>query len=431
MDGGDIGAQRSAALFRPEAVAEQQDRWLGTVLLVPRVSHTVLAEFVALIVAGIVGLFAFGEYTRKARIDGWLAPEAGLIEIVPPQSGVLTRLEAREGLEVAAGAPLAVVSAERQSELFGATQVTVLRQLRAQRDSLVGERRRHEVLFSQQEATLGARLRATEAEAAELAREEGLQRDRLALAERAAERQRGLRDRAIATEQNLLEAEQDALDQAVALQALERNRATLGHARLEIEAERDALPLRRAMQLADTDRAIAALDQALAEAEAAREIVITAPEAGTVTGLRAASGSSVGPDAPLMTLVPAGARLEARLYGPSRAIGFIRPGQRVRLRYEAFPHQKFGQYDGVVRSVSRSTVGSAELAGDGAALPGLTAGEPVYRVTVDLAAQTATAYGEPVALQPGMQLEADVLIETRRLYQWVLDPLYSLSGSQA
>ena len=93
-------------------------------------------------------------------------------------------------------------------------------------------------------------------------------------------RQRELRDRAIATEQNLLEAEQDALDQALALQALERSRTTLARARLELEAERDELPLREAMQLAETDRAIAALDQALAEAEAAREIVITAPEAG-------------------------------------------------------------------------------------------------------------------------------------------------------
>jgi membrane fusion protein len=84
-----------------------------------------------------------------------------------------------------------------------------------------------------------------------------------------------------------------------------------------------------------------------------------------------------------------------------------------------------------VRSVSRSTVGPAELLGDGAALPGLVPGEPVYRVTVELARQTATAYGEEVALQPGMQLEADVLIETRRLYRWVLDPLYSLTGGRA
>jgi membrane fusion protein len=230
------------------------------VLLVPRVSHTVLAGFVALIVARIVGLFAFGAYTRKARIDGWLAPEAGLIEIVPPQSGVLIRLEAEEGLEVAAGAPLAVVSAERQSELFGATRGTVLRQIRAQRDSLAGERRRHEVLFSQQAATLAARLEATEAEAAELEREAGLQRDHLALAERAAERQRGLRDRAIATEQNLLEAEQDALDQALALQALERNRAT--SATPGSSSRRSATLCRCAARCSSpTDRAIAALEQ--------------------------------------------------------------------------------------------------------------------------------------------------------------------------
>jgi membrane fusion protein len=423
--------RRPGDLFRPEAVAEQQDRWLGAVLLAPKVSHTVYTVFAALVVVGVLGLFAFGEYTRKARIGGWLAPERGLIHIVAPQSGVLTRMEAQEGLAVAAGAPLAVLSAERQSQALGATQGEVVRQLRAQRDSLRDERDRQKALFAQQAATLDRRIAVAEAEGRELEREAELQRQRLALAERAAARQRELRERDIVTEQNLVEAERDALDQAVALQELERERTALARSRLELEAERDALPLREATGLAETDRAVAELDQALAEAEAAREIVIAAPEDGTVTGLRSASGSSVGPDTPLMTLVPAGARLEARLYGPSRAIGFVRPGQRVRLRYEAFPHQKFGQYEGVVKSVSRSTVGPAELPGDGAPLPGLVPGEPVYRVTVELAAQTATAYGEAVALQPGMQLEADVLIETRRVYEWVLDPLRSMTGSRA
>jgi membrane fusion protein len=423
-----VPERRPGELFRAEAVAEQQDRWLGTVLLAPKVSHTVYTSFAAVVVAGVLGLFAFGEYTRKARIGGWLAPEQGLIHVVAPQPGVLTRVHAQEGLEVVAGTPLAVLSTERQSKVLGATQGEVVRQLRAQRDSLRAERGRHEGLFAQSAATLAQRLAVTEAEAGDLEREIALQRERLALAEREATRQRELRGRGIATEQNLLEAERDALDQAVALQALERDRTTLARVRLDLEAERRALPLREAMQLAAIDREVAALDQALAEAEAARETVIAAPEDGTVTGLRAASGSSVGTDAPLMTLVPAGARLEARLYGPSRAIGFVRPGQRVLMRYEAFPHQKFGRYEGVVKSVSRSTVGAAELGGDQATLEGIAPGEPVYRVAVELGSQTATAYGEQVALQPGMKLEADVLIETRHLYEWVLDPLHSLTG---
>jgi membrane fusion protein len=65
-------------------------------------------------------------------------------------------------------------------------------------------------------------------------------------------------------------------------------------------------------------------------------------------------------------------------------------------------------------------------------LAGLTSlygsNEPVYRVTVTLAKQNVIAYGEEMPLQPGMQLEADVLLESRRLVEWMLEPLYSISG---
>ena len=62
---------------------------------------------------------------------------------------------------------------------------------------------------------------------------------------------------------------------------------------------------------------------------------------------------------------------------------------------------------------------------------GTGAGEPVYQVTVQLARQSVLAYGKHMALQPGMQLEADVILERRYLYQWVLDPIYSLTGKLA
>lgn len=420
---------RSDSLFRPEAVAEQQDRWLGSVLLLPKLSHTVLTLFATVMVLGVIGLFSFGEYTRKARISGWLAPEHGLIHIVAPQPGVLTQVHVHEGVEVEAGTPLAVLSVERRSEALGATQGEVVRQLRTRRDSLLAERERQAALSEQQTVLLTRRLAAITAEAADLEKEFALQRSRLELAERAAVRQRDLRDRQLATENTWLAAQEDALDQALALQTLERTRMTLARTRIEVEAALAEAPLRGQMQLAEIDRATAALEQQLAEAEAQREIVIAAPDAGIVTALQSASGSSVGPEKPLMTLVPVGSNLEAQLYGPSRAIGFVRPGQRVQLRYQAFPYQKFGQYEGVVKSVSRTTIGPAELAGQGVERQGsAAASEPLYRITVTLASQSAIAYGEKAPLQPGMQLEADVLIETRRIYEWVLDPLYSLTG---
>jgi membrane fusion protein len=47
---------------------------------------------------------------------------------------------------------------------------------------------------------------------------------------------------------------------------------------------------------------------------------------------------------------------------------------------------------------------------------------------VRLARQEVTVYGRPVPLQPGLQLDADVLIERRRLIEWVFDPLFTLTG---
>ena len=325
-------------------MAEQEERWLGTVLVTPRASYTILTAVVVLLVCGVIWLLAFGEFTRKVRLIGWLAPERGLIEIVAPQAGVLTQVTAQEGLEVAAGAPLAVLSAERRSEMVGATGGEVVRALRARRDSLIEERDRQRSLFAAQARAQAARSAMMMTELQAMEREMELQNTGVELAEAALARQRALRAREIVIEESVREAEEAALNQRLALQTLERQRTTLERSRIELDGERDEAPLREAVQIAEIDRSIAQLDQELAEAEAQREIVITAPDAGTLTALRATSGGGVGVSDPLMTLVPAGARLEARLYGPSRAIGFVRPGQRVRLRYDAFPHQKFGQY---------------------------------------------------------------------------------------
>ena len=182
------------------------------------------------------------------------------------------------------------------------------------------------------------------------------------------------------------------------------------------------------MERANIDRQVAALEQEIAGTEAQRQIVIPAPQAGTVTAIQAELGSNVNTAAPLMNIVPAGRKLEAQLFGPSRAVGFVRPGQRVLLRYQAFPYQKFGQYEGVVADVSRTAINPGELTQLSGLTSLLAANEPVYRITVTLARQTAIAYGEAIPLQSGMQLEADVMMEKRRLIEWVFDPLFTLTG---
>jgi membrane fusion protein len=213
----------------------------------------------------------------------------------------------------------------------------------------------------------------------------------------------------------LQKTEQDYLDGKTAL--------------LTLEDALRALPYKRQTQLAEVERNIAAAEQELAEAEARREIVITAPQDGTVTDIQAEPGSAAQLNVPLMTIVPSGTVLQAQLFAPSRAIGFARSGQRVLLRYQAFPYQKYGSYAGTVVSVSRSAMSPADLTQQLAGLTSLHgANEPLYRMTVALDRQTVTAYGQALPLQPGMELEADVIVEKRTLIEWVFDPLFTITG---
>lgn len=428
-------AERQApaeTLFREEAMAEQQSQWLGSVLIAPSISSALFALFAAVATIGVLCLLVFGHHTHKARIAGWLVPDLGIMRVYAPQAGRIAMLHVREGSEVKKGDPLAVVSTELESEALGRTRQAAVVQLASRRDSLAQERERQRGLFDLKERELTDRIANLQAEQSHQAKEVALQRERLAIAEQANARLAGLRAKGVVAESAIQDADRDRLRIAADIQNLERERVRNARERLESEARIRELPLSRDAKLGEIDRSVSLLAQEIAEAEAQREIVITAPQDGSVTAVRGALGGGARTDAPLLSIVPVGSTLKAELFTSSRAIGFVRRGQEVRLRYQAFPYQKFGTYTGTVTSISRSAVSPSELSPQLAGLTSLFGlDEPVYRIEVTPERQAAMTYGEATPLQAGMQLEADILIETRRLYEWMLDPLYTLTGRAA
>jgi len=416
-------------LFRAEALAARQTQWLGTVLLAPRLSHRLFALFSALAVVAVLGLLFSADFTRKSRISGWLMPQEGLVRVFAPRPGVVTALYVKEGAEVRKGDRLLTLSTELQSATLGATQAEIARRLVERRQSLLEERRQQERLLAQQQGALADRIAALRAEQANIEREIAVLNARVGIAERNEALHKKLSQQGFISELRLQQVESETLEQRARTGALERNRITIQRERMMLEGELKDLPLKSQNEIAAIERNIATVQQELAQTEAQREIVVSAPQDGTVTAILAELGGNAGVSVPLLSIVPSGTRLEAHLYSPSRAVGFVRPGQHVLLRYQAYPYQKFGHHDGVVASVSRSAVSPGELPPQLAGFTGpKDANEPVYRITVRLTNQTVTAYGEQVPLQPGMQLEADVAIEKRRLIEWVLDPLYTVTG---
>ncbi len=416
-------------LFRREALDARQTNGLGDTVLVRPISFTVLTCLATALAVSVAAFFFFASYTKRSTISGQLVPVGGLVKVYVPQAGIVFETFVHEGQRVKRGEPLLTISSERYGSDAEPVQAGISRQLEHRRGSLRGELEKVLRLQLDERDSLSNKVASLQRELAILARQADSQQRLVALSSDATQRYQGLMDKGYISVDQLQQRQAELLGQRQALQGLERERAALQQQLTERRNELAGLGARQANQQADIQRQLSALEQNLAESEAKRTLLVTAPETGIATAVLADIGQTVDSSRPLLSIVPADAPLQAELYAPSKSIGFIKPGDSVLIRYQAYPYQKFGQYQGRVRSISRTSVPFAELASMAGAVPGLAKdGEQLYRLQISLDKQMVTAYGQPRPLQSGMLLDADVLQDTRRLYEWVLEPLYSLTG---
>lgn len=415
--------------FRAEVLDAQRQPWLGQVQLVRPASLSMLMLAVLLTLALVCSLLFFGEYTRKARIGGVLVPDLGLIRLVPPVQGQVLKSNVAEGRVVKAGDVLFVLALE-SSTLSADVQARVRRSLDERRRSLQDSQRQLALLADAQAASMQRRLAEMAREQEQIVAEAELHRQRMALAQQALDRLEALsRDKFISPAQVQTKKEEYIGLQTQA-QALQRQSTTLARERAALQGELRGLPLTTRAHLGEIERDLASLAREAAEQDATREVVVRAPQDGTLTAVLAEPGQSVSPASAMASLIPSGAQLQAQLYAPSGAVGFLKANQEVRLRFEAFPYQKYGHQNGHVVQVSRTPLVGAELAGLPFSTPAANDGtaEPMFRITVAMDHPYLNANGEKQPLMAGMRMQADVLLERRRLIEWLFEPLLGLSG---
>jgi membrane fusion protein len=224
------------------------------------------------------------------------------------------------------------------------------------------------------------------------------------------------------SESKLIEFRNNVLDQQVKVETLRRQRAGVERELSSARSEQPSIQLKTQTQLEQIRRQMSELQQGSVLEDAKRENVIRAPVAGVLTNIAAARGETVAESAPLAVVIPKGSGLHAQLLVPTRAIGFVQPEQEVVLRYDAFPFQRFGQYRGKVERVSRTVWSPGEKVGP------LLVREPVYRVDVKLDSQTVNAGDQKLPLRSGMMVNADILQEKRKVWEWVFEPVLALKG---
>lgn len=414
-------------LFRKQVLDAPSREWLGSVQLATPISDQIWAAIaVSIAVAIVIWLFT-GHYTRRVHVTGILVPKAGLITVSASSAGVVENVSVSEGGHVRKATPLILISGEHTSRSLGATSASVTVQLQREAASLVQDIKDMQSLESQQTQDNQLQQAMLRGQIDQLNAQLEIESHQIAMAQELVLKWRPLLAKGyVSTLQFEQEQSQVWSDQSQYKSLVQQRYVT----RQQLSALNDQLaqlPLTTSAKLNELQRQLAQIQQTLAQNEATRDSVLYPPAAGMVSSLLAKVGDTVAVGQPLLSIVPDGTTLEAQVLVPSQAIGFVHPGVGVVLHYQAFPYQKFGLQKGTVLTVSRSALSPNEVTQLlGGAQPQPASPDPYYRVQIALNAQTIHTDARTESLKPGMALDADMLLERRRMIEWIFEPLLSM-----
>ncbi|PYF79602.1 membrane fusion protein [Marinomonas alcarazii] len=419
--------QPNSSLFRQEVLHEKQRSHMGQVLIHQPANYVWVVLVAVLLVILVIAFVLFGIHTQKVRAPGILVPSQGVLRILAPVQGQVEEVKVREGQFVNAGDPLFTVADERVSSI-GELQ-NLLAETLALRESLIKQdKEQAKVRFARQKKLFALRLSSMELEKSQFDVEIDLLERREGLAEKSLNRLRVLHDQRHVAEFELQNAEAELLVLASQKQSLIRSQSSLENNRLELIAQRQDQEEQYQRQMTDAEQRLALLQQEIAENTVRSKQIIQAPFSGKVTGLNIQAGQQVTINTLMASLVPQNSKLQADLYITPSQVGFIAIDQSVSLRYTAYPYQKFGMAQGRIMNIASSPYSLQELPTHIASILQNTVvtqnqAQNFYKVTVAINSQHH-GYSQP--LLPGMQLEADIKQDTRRIYEWILDPIYSV-----
>ncbi len=408
--------------FRPEAVEAKSRTGMGDVIITqPRIFWLMTTGALGIALAGIA--FAIlGEFTRKETVTGFLAPREGVAAVYAPRGGIIHQVAISQGDEVEAGQLLVLLQTGQSNDL-GQDEIAV--QI-GQVDTRLTEARLQLELAEQQYVAeftrLEDRLSGLRVELSQIRTRHALAQESAVIARTQWERWQSLAERGLAPIGEVDRRRQSYLSAETAIADSTRQITEREGQIRETQHALDLIPTQSEIAVSRARSDIAALEQSRSELVRAGGYALTAPISGTVSFVEASPGVSANPSQPLVAIIPNDQTLYAHLLLPTRAAGFVAEGQVVNMRIDAFPYQRFGSIPGEIRSVSSTTLLPGEIA---APIPFQ---EPVYRLTIDMDTQSMSAYGEVYPLNPGMTLQADITIDNRPVWRWVIDPVLAARG---
>ncbi|EJX4580361.1 HlyD family secretion protein [Salmonella enterica] len=417
-------------MFRQEALDNRKMKWRGRAILLPGMPLwlTMLGS-IAFITAFLTFVFA-GTYSRRVNVSGEVTTWPRAVNIYSGVQGFIVRQFVHEGQSIKKGDPIYQIDVSKSTR----SGVVTDNQRRDIENQLVRVDNIISRLAESKKITLNTlekqRLQYSDAFrlSSDIIRQaaEGIK-----IMKNNMENYRNYQSKGLIT--------QDQLTNQVALYYQQQNNLLS----LSGQNEQNALQITSLesqiqTQAADFDNRIYQMElqryelqKELVDTDVGGEIIIRALSDGKVDSLSVTVGQMVNAGDSLLQVIPENIEnYYLIIWVPNDAVPYISAGDKVNIRYEAFPAEKFGQFSATVKTISRTPASTQEmLTYKGAPQNTLGISVPWYKVIVKPEKQIISYDGKSLPLENGMKAESTLFLEKRRIYQWMLSPFYDMKHS--
>lgn len=423
-------------LFRPEVLEAKRDTWLGKVQDIQPIPIKIISIASLIFTILVIFYIYYGGYTRRTHAIGSMMPITGLVTVGSRTSGIIIEQEVHEGQFVKKGQKLFTISLENNS-INGPTQKQINAILKKQKQLLIDQYNLRKDNAPIEKENLVSTLTNLYKQHEKVTNQ--INQDNIIIPKIQASLMMVEKAKRMALATNI-EYQNQLYTYAQILGSHSQflqNQTSVDGQILENVSKLRLFDSTLKHDLYDLQQKINETEQKIILGEKDQTIVVTAPTSGTVSALRGYIGQQVSPDSALLSILPEGQQLEAELYVPSSAVGLLKKNDTVVLSYSAFPYQKFGLYKGVVSEITYTPITSETMGKEDSqrlkteySATNASADQTLYRVRVKPDQQYINGYNQQkYFLQPGMRVEADIAIDYRRLYQWMLNPFIKVKDT--
>ncbi|KZX57626.1 hypothetical protein A3712_22875, partial [Vibrio sp. HI00D65] len=377
--------------------------------------------FIVFFIIILIYLFEVS-YARKETVKGYLTPKKGVIKVYSSRSGVIDEVFFKNGDEISIGDKIAVIN--KSNSLSSGVELSdaLSLKLEEQKQEIINEIEiNHRLNYNENkknEDQLNYLKEKINIEEESLS----INNEILEMRENVFLNNKSLLDSGYLSKSQLDNIRESYLIAKQNVSSTKKNISNIKSEILELKYKKISSPDRLKTNESILRRKVSSIEERLIDLKNQYSFIEKAPDSGFITAVQIHKGLSVSEHSPLLSIIPIDSPLEIELLVPTRSAGFIKLGDKVKIRFDSFPYQKFGMLEGKIIHVDKVLLLPNEKR-----IP-IKTDEAMYVVKASLNSQFISAYGKKFSLKVGMIADVDIVMEKRKLFEWVLEPVLALKG---